>query len=253
MPGSQLWHASTWRFCLVEMPRMWWQKKKRMWWRGSWAQKECSLHWIISQGSSWLIVLDFHRLDYSLKEGVRAKWLCNLGETFQAGLCQGFRNLKMDESRPRFSTPNAVKLFKADDFVKVSRALWTEFNPEGLEDGKAKRHWFWKVTALWVKDSFWFPKAEGVSCIYTRKQCTVSRPNWYEQLHYFPSASGKYTLAMWIRKKNWKETWDSKTMTFYKGKSKQIIVSNTTREFNVNLYFHFCICTCHTMAFGFCW
>ena len=115
---------------------------------------------IISQGSSWSIVLDFHRLDYFLKREWYLLWLCSLGETFQAGLCQGFKNLKMDESRPKFSTPNAVKLFKADDLWRSAETVWTEFNPEGLEDGKAKRHWFWKVTALWVKGSFWFPKVE---------------------------------------------------------------------------------------------
>ena len=108
--------------------------------------------------TKWL--LDFHRLDYFLKREWNLQWLCSLGETFQAGLCQGFKNLKMDESRPKFSTPNAVKLFKADDLWRSAETVWTEFNPEGLEDGKAKRHWFWKVTALWVKGSFWFPKVE---------------------------------------------------------------------------------------------
>ena len=31
MPGSQLWHASTWRVCLAEVPGMWWQ--------GNWAEE----------------------------------------------------------------------------------------------------------------------------------------------------------------------------------------------------------------------
>lgn len=147
------------------------KKKKECGGEGAGHRRMLFMMRIISQGSSWLIVLDFHRLDYFLKREWNLQWPCNLGETFQAGLCQGFKNLKMDESRPKFSTPNAVKLFKADDLWRSAETVWTEFNPEGLEDGKAKRHWFWKVTALWVKGSFWFPKAEGVSCILYKKQC----------------------------------------------------------------------------------
>lgn len=133
---------------------------------------ECSLWWEWSHRDpvDWSIALDFHRLDYFLKREWNLQRLCSLGEIFQAGLCQGFKSLKMDGSRPKFSTPNAVKLCKADDLWRSAETVWTEFNPEGPEDGKAKRHWFWKVTALWVKGGFRFPNAEGVSCILYEKQ-----------------------------------------------------------------------------------
>lgn len=174
-----------------------------MWWRGAGHRRMPTAMRIISQGSSWLIVfLDFHRLDYFLKREWNLKWLCNLGETFQTGLCQGFRNLKMDESRPRFSTPNAVKLFKADDLWRSAETVWTEFNPEGLEDGKAKRHWFWKVTALWVKGQLLISKAEESVAFYVNS--AVSRANWYEQLHYFPSASGEIYISNVNQKKKLK-------------------------------------------------